>query len=330
MICGNNGWLLALDNLSYLTPWLSDALCRLSTGGGFSTRTLYENNEETIFDSTRPTILTGIEEVVTRGDLLDRSIIVSLPAIPEPAPAGVGNLAAIRGGPAAAVGGASTMRWRRRWKTSAARSSPPCREWRTSHSGLRQQSRRSACSPASSCRFTPATAPGPTSWRSTPAQAGKAVLDFLASTSLWTGSVTRLAERVGSRGRRKDAAAEGMAAVGPHAVGSTQKVGPQLAGSRHRSGLRHRRQRPGQAAFDHDCESRGKQRPHRPQRPRQSQSGCLRRRWGRNRGDGDAAGTQGDIDASPYGARAGTHGDGGDDEIPAYSAESIDVPSEAF
>jgi hypothetical protein len=82
-IAANNGWVVALDNLSYLPGWLSDALCRLSTGGGFSTRTLYENDEETIFDATRPAIITGIEDVVHRGDLLDRALIVNLPTIAE-------------------------------------------------------------------------------------------------------------------------------------------------------------------------------------------------------------------------------------------------------
>lgn len=83
VIAANNSWLISLDNLSGLPPWLSDALCRLSTGGGFSTRTLYENDEETLFDATRPAILNGITDVATRADLLDRSIILSLPAIPD-------------------------------------------------------------------------------------------------------------------------------------------------------------------------------------------------------------------------------------------------------
>ena len=83
MIAANNGWVVALDNLSHIAGWMSDALCRLSTGGGFSTRTLYENDEETIFDAQRPVILTGIEELATRGDMLDRSLIVTLPNIPE-------------------------------------------------------------------------------------------------------------------------------------------------------------------------------------------------------------------------------------------------------
>ncbi len=82
MIAANNGWVVAHDNVSHLPLWLSDALCRLSTGGGFSVRTLYENDEETIFDATRPTILNGIEDVITRNDLIDRALLVNLPSIP--------------------------------------------------------------------------------------------------------------------------------------------------------------------------------------------------------------------------------------------------------
>ena len=83
MIAAKNSWVLFFDNLSRLTPWISDALCRLSTGGGFSTRALYTDDEEAIFDSQRPILLTGIEEVVERADLLDRAIILHLRSIPE-------------------------------------------------------------------------------------------------------------------------------------------------------------------------------------------------------------------------------------------------------
>src|SRR5262249_38959765 len=51
MIAANNSWLLAYDNLSHVSPWLSDAMCRLSTGGGFATRELYTDQDEIIFDS---------------------------------------------------------------------------------------------------------------------------------------------------------------------------------------------------------------------------------------------------------------------------------------
>jgi hypothetical protein len=82
-IAADNAHVIALDNISTLQPWLSDALCRLSTGGGFSTRTLYENREEELFDGMKPVILNGITDVATRPDLLDRALAVCLPPIPD-------------------------------------------------------------------------------------------------------------------------------------------------------------------------------------------------------------------------------------------------------
>ncbi|MGA7743965.1 MAG: ATP-binding protein [Polyangia bacterium] len=82
-IAAANGWIIALDNLSHIEPGLSDALCRLSTGGGFATRRLFTNSEEAIFNAQRPVILTAIEEVAIRGDLIDRCISVELQPIPE-------------------------------------------------------------------------------------------------------------------------------------------------------------------------------------------------------------------------------------------------------
>jgi hypothetical protein len=49
MIAANNGYLLAFDNLSSLPHWLSDALCRLATGGSFAVRRLYTDDEEVLF-----------------------------------------------------------------------------------------------------------------------------------------------------------------------------------------------------------------------------------------------------------------------------------------
>jgi hypothetical protein len=83
IIAATNGWVIALDNLSTVPDWLSDALCRLATGGGFATRELYSDGEEALFDAERPVLLNGIEELATRGDLLDRAIVIYLPSIPE-------------------------------------------------------------------------------------------------------------------------------------------------------------------------------------------------------------------------------------------------------
>lgn len=83
MIAAKNSWIVAFDNLSHLPIWLSDDVCRLATGGGFATRELYSDQDEVIFEVTRPVILSSIEELVVRGDLVDRAIILTLPQLPK-------------------------------------------------------------------------------------------------------------------------------------------------------------------------------------------------------------------------------------------------------
>src|SRR5262245_42473615 len=69
MIAANNSYLLAFDNLSGLPAWLSDALCRLASGGSFAVRQLYTDDEEVLFKAARPILLNGIEDVISRPDL---------------------------------------------------------------------------------------------------------------------------------------------------------------------------------------------------------------------------------------------------------------------
>jgi len=83
MVAASSARIVALDNLSGLPPWLSDTLCRLSTGGGFATRQLFTAGEEMLFDAMRPVILNGIEDCGTRPDLLNRALILTLPTVPE-------------------------------------------------------------------------------------------------------------------------------------------------------------------------------------------------------------------------------------------------------
>jgi hypothetical protein len=83
MVSSTKSWVVAFDNLSHLQPWLSDALCRLSTGGGLSKRQLYTDGDEVLLDAQRPVIINGIEELATRSDLLDRALLVECPLIPE-------------------------------------------------------------------------------------------------------------------------------------------------------------------------------------------------------------------------------------------------------
>jgi hypothetical protein len=81
MIAANNGHILAFDNLSGLPSWLSDALCRLASGGSFATRQLYTDCDEVLFQAARPAILNGIEDIVCRSDLADRAIFLALEPI---------------------------------------------------------------------------------------------------------------------------------------------------------------------------------------------------------------------------------------------------------
>lgn len=82
-VAATNGHVLAFDNVSALPTWISDTLCRLATGGGFAVRQLYTDTDEVLFDAIRPVILNGIEDIVTRPDLADRSIFLPLEPIPE-------------------------------------------------------------------------------------------------------------------------------------------------------------------------------------------------------------------------------------------------------
>lgn len=81
LIAAQSCRVLAYDNLSWLNADMSDALCRLATGGGLGTRTLYADADETTFYAKRPIIVNGIAEVATRSDLLSRAIVVQLPRL---------------------------------------------------------------------------------------------------------------------------------------------------------------------------------------------------------------------------------------------------------
>ena len=69
------------DNLSGLKGEMSDALARASTGDGFSKRTLYTDDGDFIYVIQRSIALNGINQVITRPDLLDRSILIKLERI---------------------------------------------------------------------------------------------------------------------------------------------------------------------------------------------------------------------------------------------------------
>jgi len=80
-IAATNCLALVYDNLSGVPVWLSDALCRVATGAGMGVRKLYSDDEEQLFQILRPTLITGIGEPSTRGDLLERALLVALPSL---------------------------------------------------------------------------------------------------------------------------------------------------------------------------------------------------------------------------------------------------------
>ena len=76
-----NSGIIAYDNMSGCRAELADVFCRLSTGQGYRTRTLYETLGVTVCSVKLPIILNGIDSTVMRGDLLERSIKLKLPSV---------------------------------------------------------------------------------------------------------------------------------------------------------------------------------------------------------------------------------------------------------
>jgi hypothetical protein len=82
-IAGKNSMVLGYDNVSRIHPWLSDALCRVSTGAGNAVRQLYKDDDEVFFEFRRPLILNGIVEFATSPDLIDRAVLIEPPYLPK-------------------------------------------------------------------------------------------------------------------------------------------------------------------------------------------------------------------------------------------------------
>ena len=94
---------IVLDNLSVLPAAVQDDLGRLATGGGIGGRKLYTNDGDASFNASRPVIMTGINNLATRGDLADRSIVIHLEKIPDTGRRR-GNPERVRGCPSAHAG----------------------------------------------------------------------------------------------------------------------------------------------------------------------------------------------------------------------------------
>ena len=76
-------WCPVIDNISKISTWWSDALCKAVTGDGWVSRKLYTNSNLTVLEFKRPIILTSIDAGALRGDLGERVLLVDLERIPE-------------------------------------------------------------------------------------------------------------------------------------------------------------------------------------------------------------------------------------------------------
>jgi hypothetical protein len=76
---------LFFDNLSSMTVKMSDALARAITGDTFSHRKLYTNNEPVVYKIQNPLAVNGINQVIVKPDLLERSLLIEFRRITQEA-----------------------------------------------------------------------------------------------------------------------------------------------------------------------------------------------------------------------------------------------------
>ncbi len=83
IVAAAGSYVVAIDNVSRIPEWLSDAMCRASTGDGLVRRALYTDNNLSVVSFRRAVIVTSIDPGALRGDLADRLLAVQLDEIPE-------------------------------------------------------------------------------------------------------------------------------------------------------------------------------------------------------------------------------------------------------
>lgn len=81
VLAAANTWISAFDNLSDITGFLPDALCRLASGAGFRTRALHTNRDEAVFSVQRPILLNGIPTLTEQADVARRAVVINLATI---------------------------------------------------------------------------------------------------------------------------------------------------------------------------------------------------------------------------------------------------------
>ncbi len=83
VIAAAGSWVVAVDNISQIVPWWSDALCRAVTGDGWVKRKLYSDDGLAVLTFQRCIILTSIDAGALKGDLGERLLLVDLERIAD-------------------------------------------------------------------------------------------------------------------------------------------------------------------------------------------------------------------------------------------------------
>jgi hypothetical protein len=81
VVAAKGSWIVALDNVSRIPEWLSDALCRAVTGEGLVRRQLYTDTGMSVVSFQRSIMITSIDITSLRGDLADRLVPIDLQQI---------------------------------------------------------------------------------------------------------------------------------------------------------------------------------------------------------------------------------------------------------
>ncbi|WP_116246294.1 hypothetical protein [Nocardiopsis sp. FIRDI 009] len=80
-VTASASWVICLDNVSTIAPWLSDTLCKAVTGDGLVDRALYSDDDVTVISFRRALAMTSIDTGTLAGDLSERLLTVELQPI---------------------------------------------------------------------------------------------------------------------------------------------------------------------------------------------------------------------------------------------------------
>lgn len=81
IITASASYVVPIDNVSTIPPWLSDSLCKAVTGDGDIRRRLYSDGDLAVFSFRRVIMLNGIDVGSMRGDLAERILMIDLARI---------------------------------------------------------------------------------------------------------------------------------------------------------------------------------------------------------------------------------------------------------